>query len=77
MGFYNGSTNAAVLRSQEGNMSDECKEKRSQGGGAAGATGGVLWFAGWLFTIGFVNLAWWKVMLGLVVWPYFLGVDLK
>jgi len=43
-------------------MSDE--HKHSHGGGAAGATGGVLWFAGWLFTIGFVNLAWWKVILG-------------
>jgi hypothetical protein len=54
-------------------------EKHSHGGagGAAGATGGILWFAGWLFTIGFVNLAWCKVILGLVVWPYFLGVDLK
>ena len=36
-------------------MSDE--HKHSHGGGAAGATGGMLWFAGWLFTIGFVNLA--------------------
>jgi hypothetical protein len=58
-------------------MTDEHHEKHSHSGGAAGATGGVLWFAGWLFTIGFVNLAWWKVILGLVVWPYFLGVDLK
>ena len=60
-------------------MSDEHHERHSHGGGggAAGATGGVLWFAGWLFSIGFVNLAWWKVILGLVVWPYFLGAWLK
>jgi len=37
-------------------MSDE-HHRHSHGGGAAGATGEVLWFAGWLFTIGFVNLA--------------------
>lgn len=35
---------------------------------------GMLWFTGWLFTIGFANLVWWKGLLGLVVWPYFLGV---
>ena len=45
--------------------------------GTAVGMGAAFWFAGWLFTIGFVNLAWWKVILGLVVWPYFLGVDLK
>ncbi len=43
----------------------------------AAASGGVLWSGGWLFTIGFLNLAWWKVILGLVVWPYFLGTWLK
>ena len=61
-------------------MSDEHHERHSHGGGGAQAgasIGGVFWFAGWLFTIGFVNLAWWKVILGLVMWPYFLGVDLK
>ena len=33
----------------------------------------AFWFAGWLFTIGFCKLVWWKALLGLVVWPYFLG----
>ena len=32
-----------------------------------------LWFAGWLFTIGFANLVWWKIILGIVVWPLYLG----
>jgi hypothetical protein len=45
---------------------------RSRGGGAA-AAGGVIWFIGWLFTISFANLVWWKIILGLVVWPLFLG----
>jgi hypothetical protein len=43
------------------------------GGGAAGAGFGVIWFIGWLFTIGFSNLVWWKIILGIVVWPFYLG----
>ena len=35
---------------------------------------GVLWFIGWLFTIGFLKLGFWKGALALLVWPYFLGV---
>jgi len=31
------------------------------------------WFAGWLFTIGFLHLVFWKGVLALVVWPYYLG----
>jgi hypothetical protein len=34
---------------------------------------GMLWFGGWLFTIGFAHLVWWKAILGLLIWPYFLG----
>jgi uncharacterized membrane protein len=36
-------------------------------------TGGV-WFSGWLFTIGFLQLTFWKGVLAIVLWPYFLGV---
>jgi hypothetical protein len=35
---------------------------------------GGLWFAGWLFTVGFLHLSFWKGFLALVVWPYYLGV---
>ncbi len=35
---------------------------------------GLLWFAGWLFTIGFMHLAFWKGVLAVVLWPYYLGV---
>jgi hypothetical protein len=38
---------------------------------------GSFWLAGWLFTIGFAKLVWWKALLGLVVWPMFLGVALR
>jgi len=32
-----------------------------------------IWFIGWLFTIGYASLVWWKILLALVIWPYFLG----
>jgi len=41
--------------------------------GGPGATGGVIWFIGWLFTISFAHLVWWKILLGIIVWPLFLG----
>ncbi len=43
----------------------------------AGSLAGVFWFAGWLFTIAYANLIWWKIILALVVWPYFLGLVVK
>ena len=44
--------------------------------GSAGASG-ALWFAGWLFTIAFAQLAWWKIILGIILWPLFLGQTLR
>ena len=49
------------------------EEGRQYGGGAAGSAGVFFWFAGWLFTIAFANLVWWKIILGIVVWPFYLG----
>jgi hypothetical protein len=40
---------------------------------SAGGFFGGFWFAGWLFTIGFANLVWWKIILGIMVWPFYLG----
>lgn len=37
---------------------------------------GSLWFAAWLFTIGFLKLGFWKAVLAIIVWPYYLGVAL-
>jgi hypothetical protein len=34
---------------------------------------GGLWFASWLFTLGFLHLSFWKSVFALVVWPYFIG----
>lgn len=38
---------------------------------------GIIWFIGWLFTIAFAQLGFGKMILGLAVWPYFLGVALR
>jgi len=35
-----------------------------------------IWFIGWLFTIGYASLVWWKILLAIVIWPYYLGVAL-
>lgn len=35
---------------------------------------GVAWVGGWLFTIGFLHLAFWKGTLAFLIWPYYLGV---
>jgi uncharacterized membrane protein len=35
---------------------------------------GPVWIMGWLFSIGFLKLAFWKGALALIVWPYYLGV---
>ncbi len=34
---------------------------------------GCLWFAAWLFAIGFLHLSFWRGVLAMVVWPYFIG----
>ncbi len=34
---------------------------------------GLLWFVGWLFTIGYLDLGFWQGVLAIIVWPYFLG----
>lgn len=38
---------------------------------------GILWVIGWLFTISFAKLVWWKGILGILVWPYFLGLAVR
>tara|TARA_B100000745_G_scaffold300509_1_gene254831 strand:+ start:4311 stop:4469 length:159 start_codon:yes stop_codon:yes gene_type:complete len=31
------------------------------------------WFAAWLFTIGFLQLSFFKGLLAIILWPFFLG----
>lgn len=38
---------------------------------------GVIWFIGWLFTIGYLKLSFGKGLLALIVWPYYLGVHYR
>lgn len=36
---------------------------------------GGLWIIGWVFTIGYLKLSFWKGLLAfLLIWPYYLGV---
>lgn len=34
---------------------------------------GSVWFAAWLFTIGFLHLSFWQGVLAIVLWPYYIG----
>lgn len=34
---------------------------------------GTAWFAGWLFSLGFLHLGFWNGVLAIVLWPYYLG----
>lgn len=35
---------------------------------------GCAWIAAWLFTIGFLHLTFWRGVIAIVIWPYYLGV---
>ena len=37
---------------------------------------GVIWIIGWLFTLGFLQLTFWKGVLAVLVWPYYIGASL-
>jgi len=34
---------------------------------------GPIWFMGWLFTIGFLQTSFFKGLLELIIWPYYIG----
>ncbi|HEY8596472.1 MAG TPA: hypothetical protein VIL84_14625 [Devosiaceae bacterium] len=34
---------------------------------------GALWCVGWLFTIGYLKLGFWQGVLGILIWPYYIG----
>lgn len=38
---------------------------------------GMFWCIGWLFTIGYLKLSFWSAVLGLFIWPYYLGAALR
>ena len=47
--------------------------EKSKSNASHAISGGMVWFIGWLFTIGYADLGFFKGLLGLLVWPYFLG----
>ncbi len=53
----------------------DCEKDGKRGGVRVVQHGGLglVWFVGWLFTIGYLHLGFWQGLLGLFVWPYFLG----
>ncbi|MCD6517370.1 MAG: hypothetical protein J7L72_08140 [Candidatus Aminicenantes bacterium] len=53
-------------------MKEGDKEKRGNMSGKASLIG-PLWFIGWLFTIGLADLTFWKAVLALIIWPFYLG----
>jgi hypothetical protein len=38
---------------------------------------GIVWFGAWLFTIGFLQLTFWRGVFAILLWPYYLGVTLS
>jgi len=37
----------------------------------------LLWVFGWPFTIGYLHLTFWKGVLAILPWPYYIGVALS
>ncbi len=38
---------------------------------------GIFWVIGWLFTLGFLQLTFWKGVLAILIWPYYIGSALS
>ena len=38
---------------------------------------GGLWCAAWLFTIGYLHLHFWRGVLAILLWPYYIGVHVS
>ena len=56
---------------------DEKAATRARSSSNGQSLSGTLWFIGWLFTIGFARLVWWKALLAVILWPYFLGITTR
>ncbi len=54
-----------------------CTDEKKCHTRGAESLGGVIWITGWLFTIGFAKLIWWKALLAVLLWAYYLGAALK
>lgn len=38
---------------------------------------GGIWVIGWLFTIGYLKLAFWQGVLAVILWPYEIGLSVS
>ena len=56
------------LVDREARVDGKSKIRIEQHGGM-----GLLWFGAWLFTLGYLKLAFWRGVLALLLWPYYLG----
>ena len=57
-------------------MAKKAKKERCKPDG--GIIFGPVWIIGWLFTIGYVGMPFfWKGVLALLIWPYYLGSALQ
>jgi len=36
-------------------------------------SGGIFWIIGWIFSIGLFHLSFWNAVLGIIIWPYYIG----
>ncbi len=34
---------------------------------------GTIWLIGWLFSIGYLKLSFWRGVLAIIIWPYYIG----
>ena len=62
-----------LFRTREEGIDMEEKHSGGSGAGAAPISAGTVWFIGWLFTLGFAQLPFWKAVLAILLWPYYLG----
>jgi hypothetical protein len=60
---------------QEGAVMEEgCKDNASKVEVVGWA--GPIWLMGWLFTLGFLHPPFFKAVLAILLWPYYLGAAL-
>ena len=42
-----------------------------------GSAAGAFWTAGWIFTMAFAKLIWWKALLAVIIWPWYLALAVR
>ncbi len=53
-------------------MGEESKQVKVRVNTTGGSMG-MLWFMGWLFTLGYLHLVIPRALYALILWPYYLG----